>query len=86
MYKQSSSICRYELICELLIYVKLILNSYLKNKTGNGERFIAGFFVGERRNYILLFIKKGKNIVFRGVKFVRDYFTLYFYKLDKLDY
>ena len=30
--------------------------------------------------------KKGKNIVFRGVKFVRDYFTLYFYKLDKLDY
>ena len=29
MYKQSSSICRYELICELLIYVKLILNSYL---------------------------------------------------------
>lgn len=57
-----------------------------KNKTGNGERFIAGFFVGDRRNYILLFIKKGKNIVFQGVKFVRDYFTLYFYKLDKLDY
>ena len=50
------------------------------------ERFIAGFFVGNRRNYILLFIKKGKNIVFQGVKFVRDYFTLYFYKLDKLDY
>lgn len=44
------------------------------------------FFVGDRRNYILLFIKKGKNIVFQGVKFVRDYFTLYFYKLDKLDY
>lgn len=59
---------------------------FVKNKTGNGERFIAGFFVGNRRNYILLFIKKGKNIVFRGVKFVRDYFTLYFYKLDKLDY
>ena len=29
MYKQSSSICRYEFICELLICIKLILNSYL---------------------------------------------------------
>lgn len=59
---------------------------FVNNKTGNEERFIAGFFVSNRKNYILLFIKKGKNIVFRGVKFVRDYFTLYFYKLDKLDY
>lgn len=48
--------------------------------------FIVGFFVGGRKNYILLFIKKGKNIVFQGLKFVRDCFTLYFYKLDKLDY
>ena len=29
MYRQSASICRYELICELLICIKLILNSYL---------------------------------------------------------
>lgn len=48
--------------------------------------FIVGFFVDGRKNYILLFMKKGKNIVFQGLKFVRDYFTLYFYKLDKLDY
>ena len=29
LYKQSSCICRDELICELLICIKLILNSYL---------------------------------------------------------
>lgn len=52
------------------------MSFFVNNKTGNGERFIAGFFVGDRKNYILLFIKKGKNIVFQGVKFVRDYFTL----------
>ncbi len=44
------------------------------------------FFVGDRRNYILLFIKKGKNVVFQGLEFVGDCFTLYFYKIDKLDY
>ena len=48
--------------------------------------FIVGFFVDGRKNYILLFIKKGKNIVLQGLKFVRDCFTLYFYKIDKLDY
>lgn len=40
-------------------------------------------FLSDGRNYILLFIKKGKNIVFQGVKFVRDLYTMYFYKMVK---
>ena len=34
LYKQGLSVCGYELIRELFIFIKLILNSYLqKNKT-----------------------------------------------------
>ncbi len=45
MYKQSISICWNELICKLLIFIKLILNSYLK------ENFEYDEFERDEYNY-----------------------------------
>ena len=37
LYKQGLSVCGYELIRELFIFIKLILNSYLDNKGATPE-------------------------------------------------
>ena len=39
LYKQGLSVCGYELIRELFIFIKLILNSYLPEKTNITPHF-----------------------------------------------
>ena len=62
LYEQGLGICGYELIRELFIFIKLILNSYLNNNVVDadlevylrvlGEEFLRNDFVDDRRYYI----------------------------------
>ena len=78
LYEQGLGICGYELIRELFIFIKLILNSYLFNYTGytGGAHYfyiLPGTYtvktIGTDGNYIYLDINGTKSRLSDGMTF-----------------
>ena len=69
LYEQGLGLCGYELIRELFIFVKLILNSYLAKVSFNGENHLA-IVLNERMGYDWLGEIKSSLLSFMESSFV----------------